>query len=513
MTAGDTRAGTRAGGRVALTVGLLLTVALGAFEGLAAGTVLPAVHAELGDLRHYGLVFSAFLLTNLVGVVLAGRWVDRSGPGRPFVAGAATFAAGLIGAAAAPSMLVLALARGVQGLGAGIVAALAYYLVQRCYPEERRPRMLALLSTAWMVAGLSGPALAGWLATTVGWRWVFLGLVPALPLSVLLCATALRGTGPGSADVGSGEADRAGAGGTASGSTTASSTAAARSTTTGSTTTASNTTNGTAAGSTTAGNTAAVRSGDDAGGRQRQASVPALAAAVVLAVVALAASGPVALVAGIGACAVGAPALLAALPDGTLRAARGQGAAAAVLLLAALGYFAVESLVPLVLTAVHGVSVTAAGLVLTAGSVTWAAGTWAQARLAPVTGRATVLACAAVITAAGVAGTGVVAGTAGAPPVAAAGTWALAAFGMGLLSSTAVLTVLERAAPGREGHDSSGAQLANLLGAAGGTAAGGALVAAAGDVTGTGGAAHLAAGIAAAAMVAAAVVASRVRTG
>ena len=44
----------------ALTIGLLLTVTLIAFEALAVATVMPGVKSDLGGVRLYGWAFSAF---------------------------------------------------------------------------------------------------------------------------------------------------------------------------------------------------------------------------------------------------------------------------------------------------------------------------------------------------------------------------------------------------------------------------------------------------------------------
>ena len=45
-----------------LTVGLVLTITLVAFEALAVATVMPIVEQELGDIELYGWVFTAFRL-------------------------------------------------------------------------------------------------------------------------------------------------------------------------------------------------------------------------------------------------------------------------------------------------------------------------------------------------------------------------------------------------------------------------------------------------------------------
>src|SRR6201999_1249051 len=175
-----------------LTVGLVLAVTFVAFEALAVATILPVVGRQLGDLRLYGWVFSAFLLSSLIGIVLAGTLADRVPLGRPMLAGLAMFSFGLIIGGTAQDMVVLVVGRAVQGLGAGVVPAVAYVAISRCYTEEARPRMFARLSTAWVVPGMIGPAVAALVAAAVGWRWVFLGLLPLVIAAGVLVVLALR---------------------------------------------------------------------------------------------------------------------------------------------------------------------------------------------------------------------------------------------------------------------------------------------------------------------------------
>jgi MFS family permease len=71
------------------------------------------------------VAFSAFLLASLIGIVLAGTLADRVPPSRPMLAGLALFATGLITGGTAPGRAVLLPGRAVQGLGAGVVPAVA----------------------------------------------------------------------------------------------------------------------------------------------------------------------------------------------------------------------------------------------------------------------------------------------------------------------------------------------------------------------------------------------------
>ena len=152
---------------------------------------MPVVARDLGGLKLYGWVFSAFMLGNVVGIVAAGRQADRFGPARPFLAGLALFGAGLAIAGLAPSMLVLVAGRALQGIGARAVPAIAYVSIGRSLPERLQARMMAVLSTAWVVPGLVGPAISAAVASLVGWRWVFLGLLPVVAVTGSLALPAL----------------------------------------------------------------------------------------------------------------------------------------------------------------------------------------------------------------------------------------------------------------------------------------------------------------------------------
>src|SRR6266851_136262 len=177
--------------RRALTAGLAATITFVASEALAVVTVMPLVARDLNGLRLYGFAFSAFLIGTMVGIVAAGRSADRRGPAVPYVAGILLFGAGLVIAGLAPTMRVLIAGRALQGLGAGAVPSVAYVAIGRSLPERLRARMMAVLSTAWVVPGIAGPAVAAAVARTVGWRWVFLGLLPFVALTAPFAIPAL----------------------------------------------------------------------------------------------------------------------------------------------------------------------------------------------------------------------------------------------------------------------------------------------------------------------------------
>jgi MFS family permease len=400
--------------RRALTAGLVLTITLVAFESFAIATVMPRISADLGGISLYGWVFSAFFLGNLVGIVWAGRSADHFGPARPLLAGLVLFGIGLLAGGLAPAMGWLVAARAVQGLGAGAVAAIAYVAVGRGYPATLQPRMFAVISTAWVLPAIIGPAISGAVATAIGWRWVLLGL---LPLVVVAGAATL----PSLARLG-------------------------------------------------------APGGEPPVDRRVDALLVAFGATLVLAA-ASSRSAIVAPPLAIVGIIVGGRAFARIMPRGTLRLAPGLPAAIALRGLITFAFFGTDAFVTLTLTSLRGTGVTLAGVALTAASLTWTVGAWLQARFVERLGPRVFVRAGALIIACGIGGMIVVAHTA-VPIAVAVLAWGVAGLGMGLAYAPISLVVLGDAAPGNEGTVTASLQLCETLGIALGTGASGAIVAA-----------------------------------
>lgn len=397
-----------------LTIGLLLTISMTAFEALAVATVLPATATDLGGsdaLAWYGWVFSGFMLANLVGIPAAGILADRGGPARPFVVGSILFALGLLVAGFAPSMPVVVAGRIAQGFGAGALSSIAYVAVARGYAAADQPRMLALLASAWVVPGLLGPSAAAALAGPFGWRSVFLLLVPMTAVAAGLALQGLRDLAP---------ADR-------------------------------------------------VREEPQQVGTALQ-----LAVGAGIALLGAESHEPwtVALSVVVG-IAIGLPALRRLLPEGTLVAKPGAPSALAAKGLVTFAFFGTEAFLPLSLTVVRGESIAMAGLALTAGTLAWTTGAWIQERLITRVDRALLVRTGLALVALSIVGAAGVL-VASAPVVLAVATWAVAGLGIGISYSTTTLIVFERTPRGDEGGAAASLQLANVLGVAFGTGVGGA---------------------------------------
>jgi len=401
-------------GRRALTIGLILSVTIVASEALAVSTIMPIVARDLGGIDLYGWVFSGFFLGSLLGIVVAGMLIDRGSLVRPFMLGIGLFALGLLIGGLAPSMVVLVVARVIQGFGAGAIPAVAYVSIARALPERLRPRMFATLSTAWVLPGVIGPTLAGVIAETLHWRLVFLGLLPLIGVASLLTLPPITAVGPAT------EAER--------------------------------------------------DAEHDSAARARRR----LPLAIVLAGLSNVGAWPLVVI--LGGLLVGAPAFARLTPAGTLRAARGLPTAVLLRGFLTFAFFCADAYVPLAIQDWRGMPAVVSGLVFTASTLTWTVGAWIQAHRIDRVGPTRFVMAGFATVVVGIVGFAAIL-LPGVPLVVGVVTWAIAGFGMGLSYSTLALVVLREAPVAEQGAATAGLQLSDVLGTSLGTGVGGALIA------------------------------------
>jgi len=166
-----------------VTIASLSTIALAAFDGVAVIAILPGITGDLGDVGFITWVITGFLVASTVSVVVAGPVVDALGVRTTFRATLVLFGASSVACALAPNVAVLVAFRVVQGVGGGLVLAVALAAVGLVYPQDLVPRAFAAISAVWGVMAIVGPAVAAGLDAVAGWRAVFLVNVP-------LCVTA-----------------------------------------------------------------------------------------------------------------------------------------------------------------------------------------------------------------------------------------------------------------------------------------------------------------------------------
>src|SRR5215472_2010528 len=129
-------------------------------------------------LNAYTIVFAAVL-------VPAGRWADRVGRRRIFVAGLAGFSLGSALCALSPGVPELIAARIIQAAGAGLMVPASLSLLLASVPVAGRAKAIGTWSALGALGAALGPVIGGTLVQ-LSWRWVFWINIPVGLLAVLL---------------------------------------------------------------------------------------------------------------------------------------------------------------------------------------------------------------------------------------------------------------------------------------------------------------------------------------
>ncbi|WGH93550.1 MFS transporter [Auritidibacter ignavus] len=392
-----------------VTIGLLLSVGIVAFDGLGVTTALPRIASELGGLNTYGWAVSALMLASVVGTVIGGYMADRRGPRAPYIVGLMVFTMGLMMSATVTTWTLFLLGRVMQGLGVGAIMSMAYYFVAVVYPQALHARALALLSAAWTVPALVGPMASSTLAELSSWRLLFIILAP---LALVAGSATLRGMPP----------------------------------------------------------LGAAKSQSDNNVVRQLVFSTGLAIGAAVLLTGLEQDSPTVVAAMV---CLGAVVMILTLrqvtPKGTLTVRRGVPAGIVTRATLSVSFFGIETFLPLAMTELRGASLIVAGLTLAAGALVWVAGSMAQSRhemrKGPATRRGDIV-VGLVTLAVGIIIIAVTLLNHSIPIHIAIIGWVIGGFGMGLAYNASTSETFSETQPEAIGEMSGTIQMAQTLGTA-----------------------------------------------
>ncbi|THD64560.1 MAG: MFS transporter [Bradyrhizobium sp.] len=168
----------------------ILALSLAFIDGSVVNVGLPAIgrsfHADATGLQW---VVNAYLLPLSALLLLGGAAGDRYGRRRLLIAGVLLFGLASLACAAAPTLVLLLIARFVQGASAAMLMPNSLAILGQSFFGEAKGRAIGIWAAAGAAAGAIGPVLGGWLIDAGSWRFVFLINVP---LSLATIALASR---------------------------------------------------------------------------------------------------------------------------------------------------------------------------------------------------------------------------------------------------------------------------------------------------------------------------------
>jgi len=174
--------------RVTAVVGVLsLAVFMSSLDLFIVNLAFPYIAKEYAgtSLSSLSWVLNGYTIVFAAVLVPAGRWADRVGRRRLFVAGLVAFSVGSLLCGLAPGVAALIAARLIQAVGAGLMVPASLSLLLAAVPAADRARAIGTWSAVAALGAALGPVIGGSLVQ-INWRWVFWINLPVGLAAILL---------------------------------------------------------------------------------------------------------------------------------------------------------------------------------------------------------------------------------------------------------------------------------------------------------------------------------------
>ncbi len=175
---------------IAIGLAIMMAVLDGTITNVALPTIARDLEASPADsvwvVNAYQLVITILMLPLAsLGEIVGYRRIYRIG--------LAVFTLSSLACALSDSLLALALARVVQGVGAAGIMSVNAALVRFIYPRERLGRGIGIIAMVVAVSAAVGPTVAAAILSVATWPWLFAVNVP-IGIATLYAARALPRT-------------------------------------------------------------------------------------------------------------------------------------------------------------------------------------------------------------------------------------------------------------------------------------------------------------------------------
>jgi EmrB/QacA subfamily drug resistance transporter len=160
---------------------------MSALDTSVVNIVLPIVnndfHTQVATIEWIVIIY----LLLVSGLLLSfGRLGDLHGHRRVFLYGFVIFVASSMSCSLASNVAWLITSRGLQAIGAAMLAANSPAILTKSFPDSQRGQALGMQATMTYLGLTVGPTLGGWLTVQFSWRAVFFINVPVGILALLL---------------------------------------------------------------------------------------------------------------------------------------------------------------------------------------------------------------------------------------------------------------------------------------------------------------------------------------
>lgn len=172
-------------------IGAIISTGILSFCGVLVETAMnvtfPTLNAEFQvNTATVQWLITIYLLVLAIIVPLSG-FLKRSFKNKQlFLAGVCFFTLGILIDAAAPSFPILLIGRVFQGVGTGIGLPLMFNIILEQVPPAKIGMMMGVGTMIPAIAPAIGPTFGGFVVTSLGWRYIFILLIPVMLIASVL---------------------------------------------------------------------------------------------------------------------------------------------------------------------------------------------------------------------------------------------------------------------------------------------------------------------------------------
>lgn len=179
---------------------ILITFMIGAFFAILNETLLNIALTELMavfsiETHTVQWMVTGFMLVMGVLMPVSALLIQWFTTRQMFIGVMSIFLLGTTIAACALNFPMLLVGRMVQAVGTGLLIPVIFNALLLIYPVEVRGKILGTFGLVIMFAPALGPTLSGVIVDLLGWRWLFISVIPFAVFSILFALKYLQNVG------------------------------------------------------------------------------------------------------------------------------------------------------------------------------------------------------------------------------------------------------------------------------------------------------------------------------
>ncbi|MBD7908810.1 MDR family MFS transporter [Sporosarcina gallistercoris] len=169
---------------------IMLTLIIGAFFAILNETLLNIALVTLMDQFSISLstvqwMATGFMLVMAIVIPVSALLLQWFTTRQLFLGTMAVFTLGTIICASAPTFSILLVGRLIQAVGTGLLMPIIFNVFLLIYPPERRGKVMGMIGLVIMFAPAIGPTLSGVIVEYLGWRYLFILVIPFALFSIV----------------------------------------------------------------------------------------------------------------------------------------------------------------------------------------------------------------------------------------------------------------------------------------------------------------------------------------